>query len=76
MRWVILLLLVLGCEGPPGPAGPGGEAGDAGAVGSGGSAWLTGPGVAIAVTDLAFEGSGAIVRFTVRWPTGCRSRPA
>jgi len=76
MRWVILLLLVLGCEGPPGPAGPGGGAGDAGAVGSGGSAWLTGPGVAIAVTDLAFEGSGAIVRFTITDGSGVAVDPA
>lgn len=78
MRWSILSLLLVACEGPAGPPGPQGEpgsdgsqgsagpTGDAGPQGSGGpGAWLTGPNVAVAVTDLAFAGSGATVSFTL-----------
>ena len=74
-------VLVMACEGPPGPAGgPGptgsdggsgamGATGDAGPQGSAGSSgigpWLTQPGVAIAVTDLAFAGTTATVSFAL-----------
>ena len=92
MRWSILSLLLVACEGPAGPPGPQGEpgsdgsqgsagpTGDAGPQGSGGpGAWLTGPNVAVAVTDLAFAGSGATVSFTLTDGNGAaldRERPA
>jgi len=64
VRWTILTLLVLGCEGPSGPTGAMGSgassSGDAGLA-----PWLTGSGVAIAVTDLVFGDVGATVSFTL-----------
>src|SRR5579863_1948034 len=73
--WVVLLVA---CEGPAGPAGPQGDpgaSGDAGSPGTPGSPgapgeagigpWLTQPGVAITVSDLAFANGGATVSFSL-----------
>src|SRR5262249_9697315 len=75
VRWLLLSILAVGCEGPAGPPGPTGDPGsdgspgtngDAGANGSNGqSPWLTAPGVAIDVTALAVDASGATVSFTL-----------
>ncbi len=73
-----LVTLLAACEGPAGPTGPegpGGSDGDTGPQGSVGpvgppgtpdpSPWLTGDGVAVKVTDLSFDTSGAHVAFTL-----------
>ena len=75
---MILSLVLFACEGPAGPQGPAGATGDAGSQGSTGATgdggeqgsagvgpWLTQPGVAIAVTDLAFHSNAATVSFTI-----------
>ncbi len=60
------------CEGPAGPPGPGGPPGDpAGDAPASPDAttplapWLTSEGVAIVVTDLAFDGAAASIGFTL-----------
>lgn len=75
MRCLVLAVFALGCEGPAGPQGPAGDPGQPGDPGSGGpsgdagtngaSPWLTAPGVAIEVTSLTVERTGAAVRFTL-----------
>ena len=75
MRFLVLAMWLVACEGPPGPAGangsnglPGsnGSTGDGGATGSAGQApWLTSPGVAIDITDITFGAGGATVAFTL-----------
>lgn len=77
-RWLVLGLILVGCEGPPGPPGSSGSdgsngsngaTGDAGPKGDPGEAgqspWLTSPGVAIDVTDLSFAASGGTQVATV-----------
>ncbi len=75
VRWTILTLLVLGCEGPPGPTGATGSnassSGDAGLT-----PWLTGSGVAVAVTELAFGDGGATVSFTLSDGSGSAVDPS
>src|SRR5690349_16996554 len=78
MRLLPLLLVLAACEGPAGPAGPPGDpgapgaTGDAGAPGTPGAPgeagtgpWLTQPGVAVKVTDLAFANGSATVSFSL-----------
>lgn len=78
MRWTILVVLAMACEGPAGPQGQQGDPGSDGSQGSGGATgdagepgsngigpWLTQPGVAIAVSNIAFAGSAATISFTV-----------
>ena len=75
MRFLVLAMLLVACEGPAGPAGtngsnglPGsnGSTGDAGTTGSAGQApWLTSPGVAIDITGITFGAGGATVAFTL-----------
>lgn len=76
MKWTILALLVVGCEGPAGPPGADGSDGSATMIDAGnpGDAalvpWTTGPNVKIAVTDLTFGATGATVSFTLTDGTG------
>ena len=78
MRLLPLMVVLAACEGPAGPAGPQGDpgapgsTGDAGAPGMPGAPgeagigpWLTQPGVAIRVTDLAFAQGSATVSFSL-----------
>jgi OmcA/MtrC family decaheme c-type cytochrome len=67
VKWTLLALLVVGCEGPAGPPGSTGPAGSAGDGGSGGTMlpWSTSPDVALVVTDLAFTAQVATVSFTL-----------
>lgn len=75
MRLLLLVLVLAACEGPAGPVGPPGDPGAPGATGDGGMTgapgeagvgpWLTQPGVAITVTDLAFAQGNATVRFSL-----------
>lgn len=77
MRWGILILFLFGCEGPAGPPGPtsDGNPGDGGATPL--EPWLTQPGVAIAVTDLAFDSNGsATVSFTLTDGSGAAVDPS
>jgi OmcA/MtrC family decaheme c-type cytochrome len=72
------LVAAAACEGPPGPPGEVSTPGSAGAPGSNGvdgsngssgapgnGPWLTQPGLAISITDLAFQGSSATVAFAL-----------
>lgn len=66
MRWILLAVVLVGCEGPAGPpgaAGPDANLSD-GAVAPP-APWLTQPAVAINVTGLAFAGTAATVSFTL-----------
>jgi OmcA/MtrC family decaheme c-type cytochrome len=76
MRWIALAVLLAACEGPPGPPGspgaPGldGSSGEPGGSGSPGdpaapAPWLTQPGIAIAISQLAVTASTATVSFTL-----------
>ena len=78
MRLLALVVLIAACEGPAGPAGPQGDPGAPGATGDAGAPgmpgapgeagtgpWLTQPGVAITVTDLAFANTSATVSFAL-----------
>jgi OmcA/MtrC family decaheme c-type cytochrome len=77
MRWVVIAaLLIAACEGPAGPSGAPGDPGEPGAPGTSGEAgvpgepaapapWLTQPGVAITVSQLAFANGKATVSFTL-----------
>lgn len=72
MRWIAVVLALAACEGPAGPPGaPGGDGatgatGDAGEPGEPGlSPWLTQSAVAVQVTELGFDASGAHVHFTL-----------
>ena len=76
-----LVLLLAACEGPAGPAGPPGAAAVDGATGDAGSGsgivapWLTQPGVALTLTELAFAGSAASVGFTLTDGSGAGVDP-
>jgi len=84
MRFVsVVVLCMVGCEGPAGPAGPPGNDGIDGAQGPTGSngtngsdgttppaPWLTAAGVRVAVTSLTFDNSGAHVAFKLADPFG------
>jgi OmcA/MtrC family decaheme c-type cytochrome len=82
VRWTILALLVVGCEGPAGPPGATGSDGSAtpgdggGGVDAALTPWATRPDVAIAVTDLAFSATGATVSFTLTDSAGTAVDPA
>ena len=86
MRWLLVSLLVAACEGPAGPPGAVGDPGTDGSPGAPGDAgspgapaapapWLTGPGVDIAVTGLAFTGSTATVSFALTDGAGAALDP-
>lgn len=80
MRWTILAVLVVGCEGPAGPPGANGSDGSSAAPIDGGATtltpWATQPEIAIAVTDLAFGAGGATVSFTLTDGAGAAVDPA
>ncbi len=76
MRLLIVVLALAACEGPAGPPGDPGSDGTPGATGDAGpkgdpggppdpAPWLTGPGVDVAVTALAFSGGTATVSLTL-----------
>ncbi len=76
MRPFILCLLLVACEGPAGPQGAQGVSGNDGSPGATADAgpqrdsaapapWLTGSGIDVAVTALAFEAGAATVSFTL-----------
>ncbi|CAN5216323.1 OmcA/MtrC family decaheme c-type cytochrome [soil metagenome] len=77
MKWTLLALLVVGCEGPAGPPGATGSAGSATDGGPGVlTPWLTSPEVSIAVTALGFTDSVATVSFTLTDGSGIAVDPA
>jgi OmcA/MtrC family decaheme c-type cytochrome len=71
MRWILLSIVLVACEGPAGPrgaAGPNGGQDANGPAGDGGqplAPWLTQPGVAILVTGTTFASGHATISFTV-----------
>ena len=79
MRWLVMSLVLVACEGPAGPQGPQGDqgsdgsAGPTGATGDAGapgptlpSPWLTANAVTIDVTSIAFpQSGGATIGFTL-----------
>ena len=71
MRWILLSIVLVACEGPAGPQGAPGSNGaqDAGgSVGEGGvplAPWLTQPGIAIVVTGTTFASGRATISFTI-----------
>ncbi|HEX2688125.1 MAG TPA: hypothetical protein VHN14_15960, partial [Kofleriaceae bacterium] len=75
-RSLLVCLCLAACEGPAGPPGPAGQDGSGGGVGepggkgdpgnpAGPSPWLTGGGVAIAVTGVTASAQGATIAFTL-----------
>jgi OmcA/MtrC family decaheme c-type cytochrome len=66
---LVMVMVAAACEGPIGPPGNPGPDGTA-AIDAlpgppGGAPWLTSPGVALAITGLAFTGGRATVSFTL-----------
>ncbi len=81
MRLVIACLLLAACEGPAGPPGapatPGDATlGDASNIDAILAPWATQPGIAVAITALAFTGSVATVSFTLSDGAGTAVDPA